>query len=883
MLLPTRSHESSKSVVALAWLAIVLLLGVCGVLVRGQSTAIALVQHTGKDAGTTTSSSLAFTANNTAGNWIAVLIRAGGTGQAFTVSDTRGNTYRKAVQYNETVDGTTLGIFYAETIVGGANAITVTNTFSGTLRFAIMEYTGVASANSLDVTAAGQGTSNTPTTGSATTTTSGELVIGLISTANPRTVTAGSGYVIEERVPAAPNTKLAVEDRVQTVAGPASANGTLNTSDIWGAAMAAFRPATGGGGTGPGITNVSPASGTVGTAVTIAGMNFGATQGASTVRFNGTVGSPTSWGANSIAVPVPAGATTGPVVVTVNGTPSNGATFTVTSPSPSITSVSPASGTVGTSVTIAGMNFGATQGASTVRFNGTAGSPTSWGANSIAVPVPAGATTGPVVVTVNGTPSNGATFTVTSPSPSITSVSPASGAVGTSVTIAGMNFGATQGASTVRFNGTVGSPTTWGANSIAVPVPAGATTGPVVVTVNGAPSNGMAFTVTQSSDSQPPTAPGSLTATGGGGSQINLNWAPSTDNVGVTGYRVEQCEGAGCTNFTEIAQVSAAPAGVGPLVVSANPNYFKDAAGTPLILNGSHTWNNLQDWGTNGSLQTLDFNAFVNTLVTHGHNFTLLWYIELPKFCGFPTTAGTPPDFSVGPHPWQRTGPGNATDGAPKFDLTKYNQAYFDRLRTRVDALNNAGIYVGVYTFTAEWVGRYRCSTDGYPFTGVNNINGINDGGGSNSFTMSSPNAITAVQDAYVEKVIDTLNDFPNVLWMVSEEAPENSNWWNDHQIAHIRSYECEQALSPSDRVRDARGARRLRRVQQRRGLGCRRLSHRPDDELWQRRAPLQGERQRLGPQLLRDVERAPPRRTATSRGRISRTAIRSCSWIPTC
>jgi probable HAF family extracellular repeat protein len=312
----------------------------------------------------------------------------------------------------------------------------------------------------------------------------------------------------------------------------------------------------------------------------------------------------------------------------------------------------------------------------------------------------------------------------------------------------------------------------------------------VVVTVNGTPSNGMPFTVTQSVDTQPPTAPGNLAATAVSGSQINLNWAPSTDNVGVTGYRVEQCQGAGCTNFTEIAQVSAAPAGMGPLVVSGNPNYFKDASGTPLTLNGSHTWNNLQDWGTNGSLQTLDFNAFVNTLVTHGHNFTYLWYIELPKFCGFPTTAGTPPDFNVGPHPWQRTGPGTATDGAPKFDLTRYDQAYFDRLRTRVEALNNAGIYVGVYTFTAEWVGRYRCASDGYPFTAANNINGISDGGGTGSFTMSSPNAITAIQDAYVEKAIDTLNDFPNVLWMVSEEAPPNSTWWNDHQIAHIRAYE---------------------------------------------------------------------------------------------
>ena len=41
-----------------------------------------------------------------------------------------------------------------------------------------------------------------------------------------------------------------------------------------------------------------------------------------------------------------------------------------------------------------------------------------------------------------------------------------------------------------------------------------------------------------------------------------------------------------------------------------------------------------------------------------------------------------------------------------------------------------------------------------------------------------------------MEKVIDTLNDLPNVLWIVSEEASSNSLWWNTHQIAHIRAYE---------------------------------------------------------------------------------------------
>jgi hypothetical protein len=41
-----------------------------------------------------------------------------------------------------------------------------------------------------------------------------------------------------------------------------------------------------------------------------------------------------------------------------------------------------------------------------------------------------------------------------------------------------------------------------------------------------------------------------------------------------------------------------------------------------------------------------------------------------------------------------------------------------------------------------------------------------------------------------VRKVVDTLNDLPNVLWIVSQEAPRNAGWWNNHLIALIRSYE---------------------------------------------------------------------------------------------
>jgi len=232
----------------------------------------------------------------------------------------------------------------------------------------------------------------------------------------------------------------------------------------------------------------------------------------------------------------------------------------------------------------------------------------------------------------------------------------------------------------------------------------------------------------------------------------------------------------------------------GDLRVSHNPHYFMDSHGKALILNGSQSWNTFQDWGTGGQIEALDFDAFVGFLTRHGHNFTLLWTVEMPKFCGLPNAVPSP-DFVVSPMPWQRTGPGTATDGALKFDLTKFNPAFFDRLRSRVRTLDEAGIYAGVYLFTGEFLNIFRCPSDGYPLTGANNINGVDDGytggkKGTNAVTMNEPNVLTKYQDAYVEKVIDTLNDLPNVLWIVSEEAPPDSIWWNDHQIAHIRAYE---------------------------------------------------------------------------------------------
>ena len=92
----------------------------------------------------------------------------------------------------------------------------------------------------------------------------------------------------------------------------------------------------------------------------------------------------------------------------------------------------------------------------------------------------------------------GATAELSKPTrcgPAITMLSPTSGPVGTPVSISGTQFGGQQGGSSVTFNGTPAGISSWGETSISTNVPGGATSGPVIVTVNGRDSNAVNFIV----------------------------------------------------------------------------------------------------------------------------------------------------------------------------------------------------------------------------------------------------------------------------------------------------------------------------------------------------------------------------------------------------
>lgn len=58
-------------------------------------------------------------------------------------------------------------------------------------------------------------------------------------------------------------------------------------------------------------------------------------------------------------------------------------------------------------------------------------------------------------------------------------------------------------------------------------------------------------------DATPPTVPGNVIAAVSSPTQIGLTWSASSDAVGVTGYELQRCSGAGCSSFSNIGTATA--------------------------------------------------------------------------------------------------------------------------------------------------------------------------------------------------------------------------------------------------------------------------------------------------------------------------------------
>jgi hypothetical protein len=227
--------------------------------------------------------------------------------------------------------------------------------------------------------------------------------------------------------------------------------------------------------------------------------------------------------------------------------------------------------------------------------------------------------------------------------------------------------------------------------------------------------------------------------------------------------------------------IAAPPPAAGPLRLHPdNPRYFTDgtrSAGGSLravYLTGSHTWGNLCDSSRH---PPFDFPGYLDFLARHRHNFIRLWSGD---------GLGPPPI------PYQRSGPGMAKDGGLKVDLERLDPAFFERLRSRVIAARDRGVYVGIMLFSPDAAKKEDWNDLFYHPD--NNVQGIDadanrDGSGAEAYDLSIPR-ITAYQEAFVRRVVDAVNDLDNVLYEIGNEGDLTSVPWQNHFIRFLRKYQ---------------------------------------------------------------------------------------------
>ena len=160
----------------------------------GGGGTITFVQAKSGTARTGASLAVAYPVVQTAGNMNVVAVMWGDTTSTVSsVTDSQNNTYVLAVGPT-TASGLSSALYYAANIIGGSNTVTVTfNTTAAWPNVNVMEYSGLSTSNPLDVTSAGTGAGTTANSGSATTTSASELIVGA---GNPVTTftAAGSGF-----------------------------------------------------------------------------------------------------------------------------------------------------------------------------------------------------------------------------------------------------------------------------------------------------------------------------------------------------------------------------------------------------------------------------------------------------------------------------------------------------------------------------------------------------------------------------------------------------------------------------------------------------------------------------------------------------------------
>ena len=194
----------------------------------------------------------------------------------------------------------------------------------------------------------------------------------------------------------------------------------------------------------------------------------------------------------------------------------------------------------------------------------------------------------------------------------------------------------------------------------------------------------------------------------------------------------------------------------------ANPHYFVyQNKPTVLITSGEHY----------GAVLNTGFNyiMYLDELKSDGLNLTRTFsgsYHEPANAFNISnnTLAPTSEKFIC---PWSRSEEPGFKNGGNKFDLDKWDENYFKRLKSFIGAAQQRGIIVEFTLFCPFYEDSQWLLS---PMNSINNINGVGNITRTEAYTLDKNGGLLNVQEKMVQKIIYELKDYDNIIYEICNE-----------------------------------------------------------------------------------------------------------------
>ncbi len=193
-----------------------------------------------------------------------------------------------------------------------------------------------------------------------------------------------------------------------------------------------------------------------------------------------------------------------------------------------------------------------------------------------------------------------------------------------------------------------------------------------------------------------------------------------------------------------------------------NPHYFLwRGKPTVLITSGEHY----------GAVLNLDFDyrKYLDTLAADGMNnprtFTGAYVEPEGAFNIERNTLAPLPGRMI--CPWPRSDQPGYANGGNKFDLSRWNEDYFARLKDFVSYANEKGVVVELALFCPMYEEKQWLLS---PMNAANNINRIGDIARTDVYTLDKNGVLLAEQEKLTRRIVTELNGFDNVMFEIANE-----------------------------------------------------------------------------------------------------------------